>query len=659
MNTKMERNIASMALSLSALFVPLFYLIYFLINKSEVQNVWLWGYSKARFCLLCLSITATIINMAILGFELRNRSRETPVFLTETFLKKNISTLFSILLTSCFFTIAVLFVSVFSKRIPYYLLIEATSPFVMLFSIQTMISYSLLKKVSKYQIPLNFKQDIFFNAVKLSLICILLVIAFYYIGIVFYTVINRIDFPFALEWMEGGSLVEVRRILEDLPLYVEPSIDYVPYIYTPIFFYISAFITRFIGFGFFPLRLISFISTIGIAFIIAFLSFKKSRKIYWALFSFGLFLSLFSITGYWFDIARVDILGFFFLILGVFLQFQKKEPAFLFTSLAFTLSIYTKQTFIIPIIFIFLYYIFFERKKIKKIVLPTLLSCILLLIYFLNTTNNWFYYYVFSQSGSHSLDIFNRVIPETLNILKPIAGLLIIVCYYFWSTFRINKGSRKESLFYVFFLIGLFTYSLLSKINPGGYDNVLLPFYTGIVITSGFGISKLFELKIKKVRVSSIIQLLIVCLLIVQLYSTNFSPIKQIPTDKDRKMGEEILHLLKNIDGYTYISSASYLNLYIDKPTNAHWIAISEFLGEFSDKEGNNEIGKELVRNMQQRIDMDFYELIILDANPSAYSLKIPDSYVKINMLTENGFYPITGSPTGPSLFYINKSSDY
>ena len=43
----------------------------------------------------------------------------------------------------------------------------------------------------------------------------------------------RIPYPFDLEWMEGGMLVHVQRLQEGLGLFVEPSADFVPYIYPP------------------------------------------------------------------------------------------------------------------------------------------------------------------------------------------------------------------------------------------------------------------------------------------------------------------------------------------------------------------------------------------------------------------------------------------
>ena len=39
----------------------------------------------------------------------------------------------------------------------------------------------------------------------------------------------------------------VRRILNAQPLYVAPSLDYVPTLYTPLYFYVAALVARAVG----------------------------------------------------------------------------------------------------------------------------------------------------------------------------------------------------------------------------------------------------------------------------------------------------------------------------------------------------------------------------------------------------------------------------
>ena len=45
--------------------------------------------------------------------------------------------------------------------------------------------------------------------------------------------LSRLTHPYDLEWMEGGMLTHSWRILEGLPLYPEPSPEFIPFIYPP------------------------------------------------------------------------------------------------------------------------------------------------------------------------------------------------------------------------------------------------------------------------------------------------------------------------------------------------------------------------------------------------------------------------------------------
>lgn len=46
---------------------------------------------------------------------------------------------------------------------------------------------------------------------------------------------GRAGFPLDLEWMEGGVLVHAQRIAQGKGIYVAPSLDFIPFLYTPLY----------------------------------------------------------------------------------------------------------------------------------------------------------------------------------------------------------------------------------------------------------------------------------------------------------------------------------------------------------------------------------------------------------------------------------------
>jgi hypothetical protein len=61
--------------------------------------------------------------------------------------------------------------------------------------------------------------------------------------------LRTLNYPFPLEWMEGGTVDVVQRVIRHQPLYTQPTAEYVPYIYPPLYYWVSAQIARVIGVG--------------------------------------------------------------------------------------------------------------------------------------------------------------------------------------------------------------------------------------------------------------------------------------------------------------------------------------------------------------------------------------------------------------------------
>ncbi len=93
--------------------------------------------------------------------------------------------------------------------------------------------------------------------------------------------LRRIAYPFDLEWGEGATIDHVARLLKGKPLYAPPSLDFVTFIYTPLYWWVSAAVAKIMGLGYVSVRLVSIVSTI-VAFIsIVLLVWSDTKKV-WA-----------------------------------------------------------------------------------------------------------------------------------------------------------------------------------------------------------------------------------------------------------------------------------------------------------------------------------------------------------------------------------------
>ena len=80
-----------------------------------------------------------------------------------------------------------------------------------------------------------------------------------------WTFARRIGYPYDLEWMEGGMLHHALRFQQGTGIYAAPSIEFIPYLYTPLYPAILAVLGEIFGLGYTLGRVISVLSLLGIA----------------------------------------------------------------------------------------------------------------------------------------------------------------------------------------------------------------------------------------------------------------------------------------------------------------------------------------------------------------------------------------------------------
>ena len=134
---------------------------------------------------------------------------------------------------------------------------------------------------------------------------LLLIAAAYYLLLYLIVAAMRLGYPFELEYMEGGAVVQVQRILDGLPLYDKPSLRFVAYLYAPLYFYVSALRGLAFGNGFFTLRFVSYVASLGCFGFIFLIVRHRTASVFASFVAACLFAAEFAIAGAWFDLARV------------------------------------------------------------------------------------------------------------------------------------------------------------------------------------------------------------------------------------------------------------------------------------------------------------------------------------------------------------------
>ncbi|NTV52155.1 MAG: glycosyltransferase family 39 protein, partial [Candidatus Firestonebacteria bacterium] len=230
---------------------------------------------------------------------------------------------------------------------------------------------------------------------------LLVLFAGYYIAAFMIVVISRIAFPFELEWMEGGVLTHVRRVLQGQSLYVKPSLEFVPFIYTPLYYYIAAVFSKIFGLNFFSLRLVSFMASIGSLGLIWKITKRKTNDSVSAFVAAGFFAACYKLSDGWYDLARVDAL-FIFLVLAAISALQRQPRKLVQAAVFSMLAFLTKQNALIFILGMQIFLALDGRKGFWKYTLICWTGILIAVVTFSGLSRGWFAFYVFKLPFEHA-----------------------------------------------------------------------------------------------------------------------------------------------------------------------------------------------------------------------------------------------------------------
>ena len=146
--------------------------------------------------------------------------------------------------------------------------------------------------------------------------------ALYQIGLLIEAIAGRVGYPYDLEWMEGGLLHHALRIRLGQGIYVPPSADFVPYLYTPLYPALLALFGGPFGVSYALGRAISIIGLVGIAATsIASLASAHARPLgatlAGATLALGLFAASYPFVEGWYDLVRADTFFLFMVTAGI------------------------------------------------------------------------------------------------------------------------------------------------------------------------------------------------------------------------------------------------------------------------------------------------------------------------------------------------------
>jgi hypothetical protein len=455
----------------------------------------------------------------------------------------------------------------------------------------------------------------------------------------------RMRYPFELEWMEGGVVDDVRRILAGHSLYVRPSTHFVPYIYTPLYYYVAAVPAKILGVGYFPLRLVSFLASLVTFGCIGALAWTETRDGVAAFAAAALFAACFRLGGAWLDLARVDPLFLALLFAGLLVARRARSPrGALGAALLLVLAFLTKQSAVFPAVGV-VFFLWMRRRSLALWYGGALAAGIGGSTVLWNmATHGWYRFYVIDVPGAHRIVSEEYGLFWTHDILLRLWITVALAVLGLWWTGRTRTDDGvRLAWFHVPVAAALLGAAYQARLHSGGYDNVLLPAFGALAILFGLGIhgSRSFLPRVTWLAPVAAV------LAIVQLATLTYDPGKQLPTAADRRTGERMLTALRDLPGTVYLPGHGWYLARAHKTTGAQSAAIEDVIR--ADVRGT---GRALRNEVRDDIATGRFDWVVVDNVPTfSYLPKtLRRTYVRVGTLVppRHPPLPLTGTLTGP-----------
>ena len=473
-----------------------------------------------------------------------------------------------------------------------------------------------------------------------------------FIVIYILTALARISYPYELEAMEGGMVDHVRQILAGGKLYVPPSMQFVPYAYPPLFYYLAALLSRLLPVGFFPLRLISFVASLGILGLIYSFVRRETEDRAWALTSAGLFAATYKLSDAWLDLARIDSLFLLLVLLFAYLvRFRPKRAATATAALVLLLAMLTKQSALLIALPLLVYAVLCKRPGWRWL-LGLSTALIGGTLWVLNMLHQgWYKYYIFDLTGQRWSQ---KIVPQRIlgfwseDMLGPLGVAVLLFLAFLISAW--GSESRTHLVFYAAFAVGMIGTTWFSRLEYGAYGNALLPAHALLAIGFGLAMARFWQ---KTGATAPLPNIFLFIVVLIQFANLAYNPFLLVPNAADRKAGDLLITTMAQIPGDIMLPGHGFLPYLAGKPRYAHEVAVKNLT-----RIDRGPIRDKLEREFISAIAAKRFSALILDKhNWLKPELQRHYEFSGMVFTGKEVFWPVTGNRLRPSFIYVPKKN--
>ncbi len=481
--------------------------------------------------------------------------------------------------------------------------------------------------------------------------------AFYVIAFVGVALV-RLRYPFALEWIEGGMLDEVRWLLAGHDLYVRPSLDFVPFIYNPLYFWICAGVAKVLGPTLLTLRLVSLASSLGTLVLLHALVVHETRDRATGLFAAGLYAATFHVTEQFMDIARVDALFVLLAIAPVWvLRTRPTASGRVIAAVLLVLCFLAKQTGVLvaaPLV------VFVLRDAARDATTPRarwqgvpfaaiVVVGILGSAWLLQATSDgWYAYYAFELPHGHTVVTGMWTEFWTSDLAGALGGACVGALFVFFGPGGMPQRVRE---LWGAALAGVLLASWAGRLHDGGWTNVLMPAYAVLAALFALAIHSASTLaRSAEAGMRRRLELFVALVGLLQLATLLYDPRRTVPSSRDEAAGVQVVATLRGAPGDTFTPTDSYLAALAGKRPHLHEMAVRDVL-----RAPASGISAALRDDIRNALRSHRWAMLITDDD--FFASDVVDNYKRgpESVRDPGAFFPVTGMRVRPGWTFTPK----
>jgi hypothetical protein len=308
--------------------------------------------------------------------------------------------------------------------------------------------------------------------------------------------LSRLLYPLDLEWMEGGVLTHALRLGAGQPLYAEPSVDFVSFLYTPLYPAVLAALAKVFGLSYTLGRAVSILAFSGalmvlVAAVRGLAQPFESAELKAVATTAGLLGAAavclaFPFCGAFYDLVRADSLWLFLVSAGLYgCSPGRSARQIVLGALLLVSAFFTKQTaapfMVAAAVSVALTSGLQSGLVFAAVAFGASAAAILVGQYL---TDGWLWIYIYRLHQSHET-LFERMWRETPRVLFDYGFVLLLPCIacLLFVAFR-RRFSQRLFFWSAMAATGVAT-AAVGSATQGAFDNAYIPaVYFGALLSA-------------------------------------------------------------------------------------------------------------------------------------------------------------------------------